>query len=334
MLRKIAFLLAAVLLVLLVAGGILGCNRPVSTAAMPQPEPTEVSEWRVLLPTIQREDRQDCRPMEMCLLGGSTMQHDDRQLGMPFKGYIGTQAVVEALTGAEEGMQAYATDLQQMGYYNGSDWVWGIGPHTHVEADITDLDHDAVKVQGIDVSPLFPAPGSKFIYWPDVSPGWYPLPGELKSFSPSQPGVVFNRREVAHLTAPMNDSPFPTYYLATWLTTTSTGFSSEEGSLYYIRGSVACIVEDGDWYYFARTEAAFLRTKGGSLTNLNDQVWPEIFNSLPPGSSFSFDIDTGGFGNNDIVVRFAFEDPGNPGVPYPWRCGVELEILQTRYVSP
>jgi hypothetical protein len=45
--------------------------------------------------------------------------------------------------------------------------------HTHIEADITDLDHDAVKLQGYDISTTAPSDG-EVLAWNDSSNEWEP----------------------------------------------------------------------------------------------------------------------------------------------------------------
>ncbi len=39
--------------------------------------------------------------------------------------YKNSKAAIEALAGLVEGMEAYATDTQEKGIYDGSAWVWG-----------------------------------------------------------------------------------------------------------------------------------------------------------------------------------------------------------------
>lgn len=55
------------------------------------------------------------------------MRIGDQQLGTPQAIYKGTQAAIEALTGVPEGAVAYATDLNQLGSYDGATWTWGGG---------------------------------------------------------------------------------------------------------------------------------------------------------------------------------------------------------------
>jgi len=66
------------------------------------------------------------------------MIHDGKVLGLPLVDYSNTKAAVEALSGCEEGMTAYATDDDQIGYYDGSDWQWFAAPggSSVVEVDI------------------------------------------------------------------------------------------------------------------------------------------------------------------------------------------------------
>lgn len=52
------------------------------------------------------------------------MQIGDSQVGAPAVLYTGTQAAIEALSGVIEGAFAYATDIDKVGYYNGSAWSW------------------------------------------------------------------------------------------------------------------------------------------------------------------------------------------------------------------
>jgi hypothetical protein len=81
------------------------------------------------------------------------MKKSDVQLGKPNLLYKGTTAELSALS-AVEGMQAYDTTLDKFVYYDGSNWIESAEQiHTHVEADITDLDHtdtDAIHVNGLD----------------------------------------------------------------------------------------------------------------------------------------------------------------------------------------
>ena len=53
------------------------------------------------------------------------MRNSDVQLGLPNVMYTGAQAAVEGLAGVVEGSTAYATDLDQPGWYDGAAWVWG-----------------------------------------------------------------------------------------------------------------------------------------------------------------------------------------------------------------
>jgi len=55
------------------------------------------------------------------------MKHIDAQIGFPGVLYKDTKANVEALVGVVEGAQAYATDTDLPGWYNGGTWVWGGG---------------------------------------------------------------------------------------------------------------------------------------------------------------------------------------------------------------
>jgi hypothetical protein len=55
------------------------------------------------------------------------MKQGDVQKAMPGILYTDTKANVEALTGVVEGAQAYATDTDEPGWYDGGAWVWGAG---------------------------------------------------------------------------------------------------------------------------------------------------------------------------------------------------------------
>lgn len=75
------------------------------------------------------------------------MKKSDVQLGKPSILYKGTTAELLVLS-TVEGMQAYDTTLDKFVYYDGSDWIESAKEsHTHVEDDITDLDHtDATAI--------------------------------------------------------------------------------------------------------------------------------------------------------------------------------------------
>ena len=51
------------------------------------------------------------------------MKHKDSQFGIPDTLFKDTQTNIEALTPAT-GMVAYATDTNEFGFYNGSEWIW------------------------------------------------------------------------------------------------------------------------------------------------------------------------------------------------------------------
>ncbi len=53
------------------------------------------------------------------------MRLQDKQVGSPQILYRDTQANIEALDEVVAGAFAYATDLEKVGYYTGSEWVWG-----------------------------------------------------------------------------------------------------------------------------------------------------------------------------------------------------------------
>jgi hypothetical protein len=67
------------------------------------------------------------------------MIHHGKVLGKPLVAYSGTQASIEALSGLEAGMTAFATDLEQWGYYDGTDWQWGTAAALGLD-DLTDVD--------------------------------------------------------------------------------------------------------------------------------------------------------------------------------------------------
>lgn len=55
------------------------------------------------------------------------MKDDDKQLGVPGRLYRDTKANIEALSlgAGDEGCIAFATDTDQLGTFDGSDWAWG-----------------------------------------------------------------------------------------------------------------------------------------------------------------------------------------------------------------
>jgi len=52
------------------------------------------------------------------------MREDDVQLGKPIVVYKDTKANIEALTSVVQGSYAYATDTDEPGWYDGSNWQW------------------------------------------------------------------------------------------------------------------------------------------------------------------------------------------------------------------
>jgi hypothetical protein len=52
------------------------------------------------------------------------MIHDNAVVGAPLTLYKDTKANIEAIGSPVEGMQAFATDLDVCGFYNGARWVW------------------------------------------------------------------------------------------------------------------------------------------------------------------------------------------------------------------
>jgi len=81
------------------------------------------------------------------------MIHDGKVIGLPLVDYTDTKASIEALSGLEAGMTAYASDSQQFGYYDGSAWQW---LDTSLPADIpledTGGDHDLLLSCDEDLS--------------------------------------------------------------------------------------------------------------------------------------------------------------------------------------
>jgi hypothetical protein len=55
------------------------------------------------------------------------MRLNDAQLGKPAILFKDTKANIEARTDLVEGMEAYATDTNEFGTYNGSAWMWTTG---------------------------------------------------------------------------------------------------------------------------------------------------------------------------------------------------------------
>jgi len=55
------------------------------------------------------------------------MKQGDVQKGMPAVLYTNTKANIEALAGVAEGANAYATDTDEFGSYDGATWTWGQG---------------------------------------------------------------------------------------------------------------------------------------------------------------------------------------------------------------
>lgn len=80
------------------------------------------------------------------------MKHGDKQLGFPETPYTNTKSVIEALSGVVEGSVAYATDTNEVGYYNGAAWEW------------IELIHNATQIQGVDVDAATPTEGDGLYY--------------------------------------------------------------------------------------------------------------------------------------------------------------------------
>lgn len=79
------------------------------------------------------------------------MQDNDSQKGKPFKLYIDTRANIEARTDNAAGMEAFATDIGQVGIYNGWTWVWGL-PSNPYPAQIRLSLTSASAVPSVDVT--------------------------------------------------------------------------------------------------------------------------------------------------------------------------------------
>ena len=75
------------------------------------------------------------------------MRHGDTQKGSPAVIFSDTQANIEALAGITEGAVAYATDLDQPGWYDGAAWDWlGQGGFVFANEGLHVLDTDASHV--------------------------------------------------------------------------------------------------------------------------------------------------------------------------------------------
>ena len=59
-------------------------------------------------------------------------QINDVQKGKPFRIFYDTKANIEGRSDLVAGMEAYATDTNLQGYYNGSSWIWGAGSQTYI----------------------------------------------------------------------------------------------------------------------------------------------------------------------------------------------------------
>ncbi len=66
------------------------------------------------------------------------MIHDGRVVGAPLVDYLDTKANIEALGSLEAGMTAYASDAEEVGFYDGSDWQWGMAAALVWIADAND----------------------------------------------------------------------------------------------------------------------------------------------------------------------------------------------------
>lgn len=54
--------------------------------------------------------------------------------------------------------------LEQLGFIGGTLNPNNVPAHTHTESDVTDLDHDAIKIQGRDVSSASPTTGDRLTW--------------------------------------------------------------------------------------------------------------------------------------------------------------------------
>ena len=69
------------------------------------------------------------------------MAHSQADLLFQVKGYlVGTQAAIEAFSGALEGWIGYATDIDKFGSYDGSSWTWISSGGAAYLADLLDVD--------------------------------------------------------------------------------------------------------------------------------------------------------------------------------------------------
>jgi hypothetical protein len=86
---------------------------------------------------------------------------NDVQYGKPFVQYTGTQSAIEALTGLAAGSVAYATDIKQLGSYDGTTWTWGA-----VASVPTPVYNEEVKATGATTYYLanYAIPGSLRVY--------------------------------------------------------------------------------------------------------------------------------------------------------------------------
>jgi len=90
---------------------------------------------------------------------------DGQVLGRPLISYKDTKTSIESLTGLVEGMSAYATDADQIGYYTGSIWVWlsnTSGSYIPIVHDITGAYH---STSGRTANQVLQATGATTLGW-------------------------------------------------------------------------------------------------------------------------------------------------------------------------
>ncbi|KKN52730.1 hypothetical protein LCGC14_0609670 [marine sediment metagenome] len=96
------------------------------------------------------------------------MRIDDKQVGSPKISYNDTKSNIEALTSIDEGAQAYATDTNEPGWYDGASWVWGASETVITEGPGIDIENGAVGLGG-DTILLYDSGGSPIIESPTIT---------------------------------------------------------------------------------------------------------------------------------------------------------------------